>query len=104
MLKNHEKSNHQYFIAIYALIAILTVWKLSATLITTAQIIRYRTLASAVDHKKAKLDSSLAELETQIAKKKSVAEVLNSAESDQYQPVEVYSSLTQTTAVANLLP
>lgn len=83
---------------------LLTVWKLGATLFNTAQIIRYRTIASTITHQETKIDSGLTELNTQVAQKKSMTNVININQFNAYRPINVYSSLTQTSAVANLLP
>jgi|GEM_PF-1704083 len=88
----------------YCLLLATTFWRVGLTLLDTAKIIRYRTLASSVTQQEVKIDSSLLKLKTQIAEKKSMARIISFNLDNQYRPITLYLSVNKTSALANLQP
>lgn len=102
-LKTH-RSHHFPYVLLYLILISVAVWQIFDTLLFTAQMIRFRSLAAATSHKQAKLTAQIDQLKSQLVNKKAVSSLISSDLAPFNTPIKVYASISSASRVANLLP
>ncbi len=91
------------FLLFYILLFSLTTWSIGQTLWESAQVIRLRNLSVVLEKQQRQLADEISQLKAEIDQNKSVTRSVAASSSLAYEPMQIYLSLSESGAVANLV-
>ncbi|HOZ02975.1 MAG TPA: hypothetical protein PKX78_00600 [Candidatus Woesebacteria bacterium] len=100
---NAQPKPSKRFLLLYIVLFCLTTWSIGQTLWESAQVIRLRNLSVILEKQHRQLADEISQLKAEIDQNKSVTRSLASSTSVAYEPMQIYLSLSESDAVANLV-